>query len=207
MSYRYYDDLSGDSSHGGDESESDEDGCAALGVTPTCRTTQQKDHSYGGRVGLLDDADEFGQPNHTTDVPRCIVHADVDCFYCQCETLDRNLDPARPLAIGQKHIVVTCNYAARAASVTKLMLRDEAHRRCPHLLLVEGSDLERYRIHGRRIYESFRQTCQRLRPNCSVAKGSMDEMVADLTCVTSSCTETSQTGNACDLDGPHPSAY
>ena len=46
---------------------------------------------------------------------RSIVHVDVDCFYCQCEQVDGPPDyRERPLAIGQKHIVVTCNYLARA---------------------------------------------------------------------------------------------
>ena len=171
---------------------------------PTCRTTKQ-------RTTRLDELASLTMPTNLGPTMVQIFHGALCMPTLIVSTVSVKLSIGiwipRPLAIGQKHIVVTCNYAARAASVTKLMLRDEAHRRCPHLLLVEGSDLERYRIHGRRIYESFRQTCQRLRPNCSVAKGSMDEMVADLTCVTSSCTETSQTGNACDLDGPHPSAY
>jgi len=154
MSYRYYEDLSGDSSDGG-ESESDD---------------EKK------RPGLS----LYHQDEEEEEDTRCILFADVDCFYCQCEQLDRKLDPLRPLAIGQKHIIVTCNYAAREAGVSKLMLRDEAYRRCSHLLIVEGSDLERYRIHARKIYESFRRACQQLRPDCKIAKGSMDEMIADL---------------------------
>jgi nucleotidyltransferase/DNA polymerase involved in DNA repair len=37
------------------------------------------------------------------------VALDVDCFYVQCEEIDRNLrgKNPRPLAIGQKHIIVS----------------------------------------------------------------------------------------------------
>jgi len=186
MSYHYYDGLSGDSSSdhgGGEESETDED----QDFEPALPSSMVRPHQQ------LDDEDDEGEDT------RCIVHADVDCFYCQCETLDRRLDPLRPLAIGQKHIVVTCNYAARESGVTKLMLREEAYRRCPHLLIVEGSHLERYRIHARNIYESFRRTCQKLRPGSKVAKGSMDEMMADLSLSSSSSSSTassSQDGTA-----------
>jgi len=115
----------------------------------------------------------------TTADHRCIVHVDVDCFYCQCEHQDRNIPADRPMAIGQKQIVVTCNYAARDVGVTKLQSRTDAFIRCPNLLIVEGSDLERYRIHARKIYECFRRTCKEIHPDIAVCKGSMDEMMAD----------------------------
>ncbi len=41
--------------------------------------------------------------------------------------------------------VVTCNYPARAAGVTKLMAITEARARCPQLALVPGEDLSPYR--------------------------------------------------------------
>jgi DNA polymerase iota len=159
--FKYFDDLSGDSS----------DGCSSGDESEIC---EDDDASQRGRIGM-------GDSSLVEEDLRAIVHADVDCFYCQCEILDRCLDPDRPLAIGQKHIVVTCNYAARALGVTKLMGRLDAQRKCPSLLIVDGSDLERYRVHGRKIYESFRRAFQNLRPGCSVCKGSMDEMMADVT--------------------------
>jgi nucleotidyltransferase/DNA polymerase involved in DNA repair len=114
-----------------------------------------------------------------------VVHADVDCFYCQCEQIDRHLDDDRqPIGIGQKHIIVTCNYAAREYGVSKLMLQSDAIQKCPHLLIFDGSDLERYRQHSRRIYECFRTACRELFTNqasylnLSIRKGCMDEMIA-----------------------------
>jgi nucleotidyltransferase/DNA polymerase involved in DNA repair len=156
--FKYFDDLSGDCS----------DGCSSGDESDICEDDDERG------IGIDDSSlveEDF----------RAIVHADVDCFYCQCEILDRGIDPDRPLAIGQKHIVVTCNYAARALGVTKLMGRLDAQLKCPSLLIVDGSDLERYRVHGRKIYESFRRAFQTLRPGCSVCKGSMDEMMADVT--------------------------
>jgi DNA polymerase iota len=137
------------------------------------------DSSDDGCSSDDDDADDSEHEGGSL-AQRTILHADVDCFYCQCEVLDRKLDPDRPLAIGQKHIVVTCNYAARAQGITKLMDRIEAQRRCPHLLIFEGSDLQRYRIHARKIYDSFRRAIKAVCPNSAVRKGSMDEMMAEL---------------------------
>ena len=95
--------------------------------------------------------------------------------------IDRKLPEDRPFAIGQKHIIVTCNYAARRCGVQKLESRERAYAKCPNLTIFEGSDLTRYRIHGRNIYDSFRKACKQLCPRLPVAKGSMDEMMADLT--------------------------
>eukprot|EP00977_Amphora_coffeiformis_P001542 scaffold296_cov102-Amphora_coffeaeformis.AAC.30 len=122
---------------------------------------------------------------------RMILHVDVDCFYCQCEMIDRDLPEERPFAIGQKHIIVTCNYAARRCGVQKLELREKAYAKCPSLIIFEGSDLTRYRIHARKIYDSFRKACKELCPQFAVAKGSMDEMMADLTLA---CRETGVKG-------------
>ena len=76
---------------------------------------------------------------------RCIIHIDLDCFYVQVDMLRLGLPAERPVAVTQKFLVVTCNYAARAAGVTKLMATEAAQQRCPDLLLVSGEDLTPYR--------------------------------------------------------------
>ena len=76
---------------------------------------------------------------------RCVIHIDIDCFYVQVEMLRLGLPAERPVAVTQKFLVVTCNYAARAAGVTKLMATEAAQQRCPDLLLVSGEDLTPYR--------------------------------------------------------------
>ena len=111
---------------------------------------------------------------------RYILHVDVDCFYCQCEIQDRQIPKEKPFAIGQKHIIVTSNYAARAMGVKKLQSRTAAYEACPQLLIIEGSDLEPYRLYARKIYQAFREACKSIHPGISVRRGFMDEMVADL---------------------------
>ena len=137
---------------------------------------------------------------------RSIVHLDVDCFYCQCEEIDGPPDyKQRPLAIGQKHIIVTSNYVARKFGVKKLQSREAALKACPQLLILEGSDLERYRRHSRNIYMAFREGLQQLvvaadknaeskhrstatasrnhvlSSGLAVRRGGMDEAFADVT--------------------------
>lgn len=115
----------------------------------------------------------------------CIVHLDIDCFYCQCEEIDRDLRKnPRPLAIGQKHIIVTSNYEARRYGVKKLQLREDAMAACPSLWIVEGSDLQNYKRYSRAVYEAFRRALQEIAAENGVVipvrKGCMDEMMADL---------------------------
>lgn len=59
---------------------------------------------------------------------RAILHVDVDCFYVQVE-LVRNpkLDPERPVAVTQKFLVVTANYAARVSAVIALSFPSACH--------------------------------------------------------------------------------
>lgn len=151
----YYGDLSGNSSSSSSSSEEEE-------------------VEGGGEYGL-------NRVNNDDNLwSRCILHLDIDCFYCQAEELDRKLSPLRPLAIGQKHIIVTCNYAARQLGVQKLQLREAAMSACPDLLIVEGSDLKKYKQHSRFVYEAFRKAAKDINPTICCKKGTMDEMMADV---------------------------
>ena len=190
MPYSYYEDLSGD-----DRSDEDDDSSSS----------SDDDHSIFNDLGIRTQKRSNDNKNNKScqqvDDDRIILHVDVDCFYCQCEALDRNLPKDRPLAIGQKHIIVTCNYEARQQyGVSKLQNRQEALRKCPNLLIVEGSDLERYRQHARSIYECFRKVCKTHFESknsnnndddddhgITVCKGSMDEMMADLSPIVGFC--------------------
>jgi DNA polymerase iota len=167
----YYDDLSGGSSEENSSSEEED---------------------------MESDDIDLDHHNEETNLwSRSILHLDIDCFYCQCEEIDRNLrdiKPLRPLAIGQKHIIVTCNYEARKYGVKKLQGRENAMAACPDLWIVEGSDLQHYRRHSRAVYEAFRLAIQEIAselysssssslppPKVPVRKGTMDEMMADVT--------------------------
>ena len=177
----YYDDLSVGSSDGGNDSSSEEE---------------------NESNGDMEDRPPIGSDLWS----RCILHLDIDCFYCQCEEIDRNLrqvKPPRPLAIGQKHIIVTCNYEARKYGVKKLQLRENAMAACPDLWIVEGSDLQQYRRHSRAVYEAFRRTLTEISFNLSpeeeltipAKKGTMDEMMADLTPAVDRMMKTKQSEN------------
>jgi nucleotidyltransferase/DNA polymerase involved in DNA repair len=171
----YYEGLSGDSSSNcDDEDESDVESCNA----------DDDDDDERKSPATKTASSESAAAALEASKTRCILHLDVDCFYGQCEHIDRGIPKDRPMAIGQKHIIVTSNYAARAYGVGKLESRDAALAKCPGLLIVEGSDLEEYRKHAWKIYRSFRQACQEEcfgAANVAVSKGSgMDEMMADL---------------------------
>ncbi|KAG7355978.1 impB/mucB/samB family protein [Nitzschia inconspicua] len=131
---------------------------------------------------------------------RTIVHLDIDCFYVQAEEIERGLRdsgrPIPPLAIGQKHIIVTSNYLARSLGVKKLQSKREALETCPNLWIVDGSDLRHYRKHSRAVYQSFRSVMEDVyrqvfndrSTNAEIVmsrympcvRGCMDEMMGDL---------------------------
>ncbi|RYP19853.1 hypothetical protein DL765_003107 [Monosporascus sp. GIB2] len=87
---------------------------------------------------------------------RVILHFDYDCFYA---SVIENAHPAlrtRPLGVRQKSILATCNYAARARGVRKLMPVAEARAACPDLVVVCGEDLAPFRDVSRRLWAFLR---------------------------------------------------
>lgn len=116
-----------------------------------------------------------------TTLAKTILHLDVDCFYCQAEEIRNPQLAGKPFAVGQKQIVVTSNYIARALGVQKLMSRNMAKEICPSLIIIEGSDLEPYRSASQSIYQVFREAVKELNSNNSCKKGGMDECFADIT--------------------------
>mmetsp|Transcript_4571 Transcript_4571/g.6701 ORF Transcript_4571/g.6701 Transcript_4571/m.6701 type:complete len:354 (+) Transcript_4571:76-1137(+) len=135
------------------------------------------------KVGLVGSTSQHGAVQNLLS-NKCIIHLDIDCFYCQCEEI---LDPTladKPLAIGQKHIIVTANYVARKLGIKKLMGRRDAIKLCPTLTIIEGSDLEKYRKASQQVYSEFRNVVKKdFGKENAVKKGSMDEMFADITFV------------------------
>lgn len=82
---------------------------------------------------------------------RVIAYFDVDCFYAQSEVLRRPYLQDRPVGVTQKFLVVTCNYVARDLGVPKMSSIQEAKRRCPDLVLINGEDLTPYRAASKKI--------------------------------------------------------
>uniref|UniRef100_A0A6U5M9N7 UmuC domain-containing protein n=1 Tax=Corethron hystrix TaxID=216773 RepID=A0A6U5M9N7_9STRA len=172
-------------------SDSDDDACWSLKYDPD---NEQNGHFSGVsdtspcKKDMLESKsasrpDEISYPS--PPMRRMIVHLDVDCFYCQCEAIDDStgLLDSCPFAIGQKHIIVTCNYVARKLGVKKLMSKRSALEICPRLKIIDGSDLARYRTQSRNIYMAFRNAVKSLGggDGNQVCRGGMDEMFADIT--------------------------
>jgi DNA polymerase iota len=61
-----------------------------------------------------------------------------------------------PLAVQQKHIIVTCNYEARRRGLYKLQLIKEAKKACPDVIIVLGEDLTRFRNASKELYDFLR---------------------------------------------------
>ncbi|KAJ1547264.1 hypothetical protein HK096_003728 [Nowakowskiella sp. JEL0078] len=87
------------------------------------------------------------------DKPTAIIVLDLDYFYAQVEEVIDMTECLRksPVAVRQKQVVVTCNYLARAAGVSKLMLLNEAIKKCPNLIVINGEDTSSYRASSKHI--------------------------------------------------------
>ena len=118
------------------------------------------------------------QPTHSgysSSPGRVVVCFDLDCFYAQVVEVENPSLKGRPVAIQQKYIVVTCNYEARKLGVTKLGNLEKAKRNVPGLVIVDGSDLTRFRAASEainRVWESY---------GCPVERLGMDEVFMDIT--------------------------
>jgi DNA polymerase iota len=57
----------------------------------------------------------------------------------------------------QKFLVVTTNYVARGLGVPKMVSIDEARKKCPELVLINGEDLTPYRAASKHIMAVLRR--------------------------------------------------
>ncbi|GAB7337128.1 hypothetical protein MBLNU457_g2524t1 [Dothideomycetes sp. NU457] len=83
---------------------------------------------------------------------RLIIHFDYDCFYASVFEAENPTLKSLPLAVQQKHIIVTCNYEARRRGLYKLQLITEAKRLCPEVVIVLGEDISRFRDASKDLY-------------------------------------------------------
>ena len=88
---------------------------------------------------------------------RCIIHVDFDCFYAQVEMIKNPTLKDKPIAVYQKHALVTSNYLARGLGVKKMSNKTDALTVCPNLVLVNGEDLSPYRQYSVRMFELMRE--------------------------------------------------
>mmetsp|Transcript_1772 Transcript_1772/g.2664 ORF Transcript_1772/g.2664 Transcript_1772/m.2664 type:complete len:561 (-) Transcript_1772:1491-3173(-) len=109
--------------------------------------------------------------------PRIVVAFDLDCFYAQVVTVNSPELAGKPVAVRQKYITVTCNYEARKYGITKLCNLEEAKKRCPELVIVDGSDLTPFRLASEQICNFWREKAH----GCPIERKGFDECCLDLT--------------------------
>ncbi|KAI5202076.1 DNA/RNA polymerase [Aureobasidium subglaciale] len=79
-----------------------------------------------------------------------------DCFYASVFEAENPALRAKPLAVQQKQIIVTCNYEARRRGLRKLQLIKDARQICPDVVIVLGEDISRFRDASKTLYNFLR---------------------------------------------------
>lgn len=137
--------------------------------------------------------------------PRCILHIDMDAFYCAVEHRRLDVPRDKPLAVQQWSGFISVNYPAKQAGIKRGMTVNEALGLCPDLICVhvetagghggEGPpdrsvakvDLERYRDASREVFDVLEAAAD----SCAVEKAGLDEAYVDCTAACHSLLEAS----------------
>ena len=109
--------------------------------------------------------------------PRIILHIDMDAFFISVEQRDNPSLVGKPAAVCgslSRSVVTSATYEARPYGIRAGMSTQEARRRCPQLILVEGNH-SKYTETSARIFSTLKE----FTPLVEVA--SIDEAYLDIT--------------------------
>jgi DNA polymerase-4 len=108
---------------------------------------------------------------------RIIACVDMDAFFASVEQRDNPDLRGKPIAVtgaGERTVITTSSYEARAYGVKTGMTTYEAKRRCPHIIFVTG-DNKKYT----RACMMLEEICLRFTPDIEIY--SIDEVFLDIT--------------------------
>jgi DNA polymerase-4 len=111
------------------------------------------------------------------DMTKIIVCVDMDAYFASVEQLDNPELRGKPIAVtgaGERTIITTASYEARAYGVKTGMTTYEAKRLCPQIILVVGNN------------RKYAETCKQLEEIClrftpETETYSIDEVFLDIT--------------------------
>ncbi len=108
---------------------------------------------------------------------KVIVSVDMDANFASVEQRDNPALRDKPIAVtggGERTVITTSSYQARAYGVKTGMTTYEAKRLCPHIILVVGNN-KKYA----EVCKSLEQICLRFSPDLEIY--SIDEVFLDIT--------------------------
>jgi DNA polymerase IV len=105
-----------------------------------------------------------------------VLHLDLDAFFASVEQRDKPSLRGKPVVVGglgQRGVVATASYEARAFGVRSAMPTHEARRRCPHAAFLVGR-FSAYHTASRKVMDVLRRLSPLVEPL------SLDEAFVDL---------------------------
>ena len=98
---------------------------------------------------------------------RKIIHCDCDSFYASVEMRDDPTLVELPIAVGgrpgQRGVVATCNYNARAFGVHSAMPMAQALRACPDLVVLP-TNMKKYKAESAKVQAIFHEYTELVEP-------------------------------------------